>query len=228
MAWPNSPAFGGSFGALHPTVTLDFDEYNRLAEALGSAPEVFARALQSSLSSGAYWLRKRLIEAVQSNRLGWAPLRQYTPTGGTMRAILAGNPTGNFPLFGALLKTIVYAVDKPNLRAEIGVLKGTFGKKTVKMYGTRKKVPNVIGESAQDSARAFQGGMTRQVTPAMRRYFWSIGMGLGRNTTQLKAPERPLFAPVFEQDVAAMKQLMMVAFADKLTNGFTHRDVIGG
>ncbi len=213
---------------MFPNVTLDFDKYNELAQTLGAAPEIFARAVASSLSSGSFWLRKRLISAVQSNRLGWAPLQVYEPLGQTMRSILANVPGGRFPLFGALVKTIVYKVDKTKFTSEIGVLQGTFGKKTVSTRGGKKKVPNVIGSSAQEAATAFQVGMTRQVTPQMRRYFWSIGMGLGRNTTQLKAPERPLFAPVFEQDVAAMKQLMMVAFADKLTNGFAHRDVIGG
>ena len=202
------------------TVTLDADKYMELFETLKASPAIMARALKSGLSSAGFHMRKKLVGAVKENKLGWPELRRHTPTGRSMTPWLSTHRppgfnriTSNGQLFGRLTRILRYQYESsPSPFVKVGILTEKFGEKVGKL------------------ARLFQEGKPNFgavfITPQMRRYFAAAGIPFKRTTTQLSSQPRPLFGPVYDQEIEIVKSLVFTVIADKLTNGFAHRDIL--
>ena len=50
----------------------------------------------------------------------------------------------------------------------------------------------------------------------MRRAFWAAGVPLGKDTTTLEQPERPLVEPVYRQRMPEVERLMLERIRERL------------
>lgn len=62
----------------------------------------------------------------------------------------------------------------------------------------------------------FQYTDSQPVTPAMRRAFWAAGVPLGKDTTTLEQPERPLVGPIYRQKMPEVERLMLERIRERL------------
>ena len=62
----------------------------------------------------------------------------------------------------------------------------------------------------------FQYTDSQPVTPAMRRAFWAAGVPLGKDTTTLEQPERPLVGSIYRQKMPEVERLMLERIRERL------------
>ena len=228
------------------TVTMEPDfsgsgsELERLiARAIGSNPAAAAayakqtvafvdKAKAGALRITAARLRKRMLEAYETNTLGWPQHKEYsnwlgrlgpitvahlaranrpisttTKSGKAKKAGYSQRPIKMptpYPLGGRLPKATRYSVTKDSMT--VGVL-------------------NNAKQAQKTKMQLFQDGRDRPIEESSRRYLAALGVFVRRGTV-LKSPFRKLIEPI--QTQYPPDKLFESAFVDILTGKLEARD----
>lgn len=226
------------------TITPDFSgsgsELERLiARAIGSNPAAAAayakqtvafvdKAKAGALRITAARLRKRMLEAYETNTLGWPQHKEYSNWLGRLGPITvahlarANRPMSTttksgkakktgysqrpikmptpYPLGGRLPKATRYSVTKDSMT--VGVL-------------------NNAKQAQKTKMQLFQDGRDRPIEESSRRYLAALGVFVRRGTV-LKSPFRKLIEPI--QIQYPPDKLFESAFVDILTGKLEARD----
>ena len=239
------------------TVTMEPDfsgsgsELERLiARAIGSNPAAAAayakqtvafvdKAKAGALRITAARLRKRMLEAYETNTLGWPQHKEYsnwlgrlgpitvahlaranrpisttTKSGKAKKAGYSQRPIKMptpYPLGGRLPKATRYSVTKDSMT--VGVLNNAKQAQKTKMQLFQDGRDRPIEES--------QDGRDRPIEESSRRYLAALGVFVRRGTV-LKSPFRKLIEPI--QTQYPPDKLFESAFVDILTGKLEARD----
>lgn len=219
---------------------IDFDALQKLADNLNLAPKILKSAINSSMASAGYFLWHRITVAIASNEFGWKQLAKHPKYGRSLTSIFNNNPprssrvgkgirvsrkgparaiTGlkgkDTTFWGTLGNAIRYSVNKEKMSTVIGVLElaGTKGA----MIAEQIQKPHTVNLSVPGE---YFGKTQRN----MNNYFRALEIPLSANNSSFMSPGRELFNNVYAKYSPTVNTLINAVIADKLTNGFEHKD----
>ena len=208
-------------------ISINFDEILKLQAQFGIAPKVMNRAINSSLKSGLFHIRKKLRAAITENEFEW-PKQKAFPTVSDIEAISQDSASGilsgflrgqkkifeakDRPFFGKLGRLLFYNYDESKYSGEVGA---------VNAKGQAK-----IGEKAKEIWGKLQTGYEKTVSAGARRFFGAIGIPIRASTTMFHIPARPLFGPVAVKRADEVNKLLMAVIAEKVGSGFVKTDFL--
>ncbi|HNW10621.1 MAG TPA: hypothetical protein PKI71_04565 [Candidatus Rifleibacterium sp.] len=223
------PDFGGSGSELEKLVARAIGSNPVAAAAYAKQTVAFiAKAQKGALRITAARLRKRMLEAYETNSLGWSRHKEYSNWLGRLGPITvahlarANRPISTttksskakktgysqrpikmpqpYPLGGRLPKATRYSVTKDSMT--VGVL-------------------NNAKQAQKTKMQLFQDGRDRPIEESSRRYLAALGVFIRRGTA-LKSPFRKLIDPI--QSQYPPDKLFESAFIDILTGKLEARD----
>jgi hypothetical protein len=215
---------GEQGGLMQINVQRETGEYGieNLEQIFEDFPRYAKRALLSALSAEGYRLKQVTASAIRSGGPGgekWPQLNPHTGILGKAKRGTVKNfrlsrkkgqqgkriykeymtSTKRSPLL-RLAQAVRYRVDKNDMYANIGFIDDDR-----KGY----RLQQIISKAAQ--------GYKTPLTPRMRRFAFSVGFPLKKDTTELIAQPRPLMRPIFEKESGNVVKNLSVRIANNIT-----------